>query len=679
MRRKNTLLEIVPRCARHYYSPDASVPGEAAVAVNLRQREQWLEVTGVPGHYGDIPSGHRLMLVDGADVFTVKDGLVYRNGVKVSNAAREIIAMHRVGDCIVAVSPQGMMYFQESGGVMQEMNMADAVPSLTIVAADQLESRQSLSPYSFAEPYSRWASPLGVADVAAIASRYRTAWNSAKAAVAASGGYYAPLNVCYGVRMWDDNYMWISDAVTVGLDTLSNASMVSAQVAVESTRYTGIEASQFVMRGYRLGIKVNSGVPAQWRKMVKAIDVFATVQPAIAAESSLDYRCVTQQGGTRASILEYGWQALSRDRVMAALETSGWCLVASTTSIDSLGEGRFEAANVAYVPITDTCVVNAPLPGGVTLTLDETAAVKQGSAAVVAAASMVRNGRLYVASRDGMIAVSAHGNAMITSQVARVTGAEIHAVAPVSRPLYSGGFGRYAVYLFTSEGIYAVAQSALGTLGEARLVDRSVISPGCMPVDGDRDVYFTDRNGCLCRLTGSTVSRLIPDMGVAQSMAWDDAHRELHVLTAGGTMLAVQQQGVYSHRTVPAVHLYDDVTHALAVTAAGEVLDLAHEEEAAMSVNYQSHPVVLDSLMRAVPRMVSWHVNGKAVVLSLSLTSERGISCHGFLAGRIRVNGAVHAPLSMPLITSPCRCVRLAVEGSASTGTVIAPFTLAYL
>ncbi|MBQ0069222.1 MAG: hypothetical protein KBT09_05645 [Bacteroidales bacterium] len=670
MKKNHTQVVVSPRCACHYSNPEAAHAGEASVAVNLREQEQSLVVTGTPVYCGTIPAGHRLLLVDGNRHFSLHSSTIYCDGTAVTTVTSDVIAMYRVGDGLVVVTRDGLLHLRYSGDTCEVVNKAQAIPSITLVVADELSTQISLDAYTFASPYKSWSEPLHADDIAALTSRYRAAWRNAVAAVSAQGGYYTPLMACYAVRMWDDNYLWVSNPVTIGLTTLANAQPVTAAVTTASSSYTGIAATTMSMAGYRLGIKVQSGVGESWRSMVKAIDVFVTAQPAIADVSSLYYRCLTTQGGTRTPNLQYGWQSLSQSRVVAALEASGWHMVATTTDVDSLAQGRFVASNVTHVAATATGVINAPMTDGATLTREQVTAINSGSSEIAPVAAMVRNGRLYIASASGQLACSAHGNAMITQQVARVTGASLMAIAPVSRPLYSGGFGRYAAYLFTSEGIYAVAQSAMGVLGEARLVDRSIIAAGCVPVDGDRDVYYIDRNGWLCRLTGSQVSRLLPGVTASATMSWDDSHCELHLLGDDG-VVAVTPQGHYSRRTLEATALYDDVSHSIAVTAQGQLYDLTREESCVLPVEYRSHPIVIASHRYARPRHVSWCVVSDESQLTLSLRGERGMSCHGFLLGSLRVGGIVAAPLSMPVVSPPCRTMRLEVTGTAHTGTVI--------
>lgn len=672
--KKNSHLVVPPRCAHHRFYPEGSDAGVAQVALNLRQQEQSLVVTGSPRRCGSVTPGHRLLLVDGAHTFTSQGGGIYCDGAPLTTTAHDIIAMHRVGEGIVVVTSGGLIHVRYTGNGCVVVDKADAMPSITLTATEPSSFQQTLDAVKFDTPYTSWRAPLAQGDVARLVSMYRTAWKTATAHFDAIGAFHTPVMACYGLRLWDDNYLCFSVPVALGMDTADNASMVTAQAVTESSRYTGIEQATMTMNGYRLGIMVNTGVAEHWLAMVKSVDVFVTDRPMIADTTSLDYRCITTQGGSRVTALQYGWQPVSSGRIQAQLEASGWTLVASTTDIGALSRGKFVAANVAYPGGTATGAMVMPLEDGLRITRRHVDNVERGGDQLLPVASIVRNGRLYIAQRDGRLASSAHGNAMYITQDTRVTGASIMALAPVSRPIYSGGFGRYVVYLFTDDGIYAVAQSATGTLGEARLVDRSVIAPGSVPVDGNRDIYYVDRNGWLCCLTGCMVSRLVPGV-LAGGMAWDDAHGELYCRDHAG-VIAVSPTGDYSHRSIDVLQFYDDVLHALAVGPSGELLDLTVEDDTELPVEYQSHPVTVDALMRFPVKAVTWCVTGDDASLSLELTGERGASCHGFRMARLRASGRLSAPLHVPLVAPPCRTVRLHIAGSALTGTVIHATTL---
>lgn len=654
-----------------------ATPGEAHTAVNLRQNDGSLVVVGQPTTRYHITHGHRLLLADGDHVFTLCDTTIYCNGIAVTTTGHDVVAMHRVGEGLVIVTSGGLIHLRYNGDDCVVVNTGDAVPAISLVAADAFTVQESLDALSFRTPYDAWRAPLAAADVDVLTSHYRAAWKLATSAISSQGAFHTPLMACYGVRLWDESYLYFSSPVVLGRSTLDNARQATARVTTASAHYTGIEATSLSLQAYRLGIVVAGGVSDLWLGMIKAIDVFVTSQPAIALTQSLDYRCVSTMGGVRVPGLQYGWTAVPEARVMAQLEASGWHLVATTGDIGALAQGRFVAPNVAYVGGSNVgCTMVSAGLGEVTR--EQVAAVMQGVSMLAPVASMVRNGRLYLASARGELSCSAHGNALSSSLPKLVTGARVLALAPVARPIYSGGFGRYAVYLFTSEGIYAVAQSATGTLGEARLVDRSIIAQGCVPIEGNRDIYFVDQHHRLCRLEGNVVYHLLSGVEVVGGMAWDDAHGELVLLNNTGRVLAISPQGFYSERTIDAVALCGSGYVALAVTASGEVLDLNCEQPASLSVSYVSHPIVVGLHSPVAPCGVMWWIEGNGVALALQARGAQGDMQHSFLLCRFVASGSLCSPLSMPLVAPPCRAISLAISGTAHTGTIFHPLSLKY-
>lgn len=136
--------------------------------------------------------------------------------------------------------------------------------------------------------------------------------------------------------------------------------------------------------------------------------------------------------------------------------------------------------------------------------------------------------------------------------------------------------------------------------------------------------------------------------------------------------------GRLSVRTIDAAQLYSDPRHALAVTDAGTLLDLEHEQQAVMPVAWRSHPVPLDALMAQRVRRVVWHVRGDDVDVALRLTGQRGIMGQEQDVSLVAVNGAVDQPLATPAVAVPARTVTLAMDGTASSGTLLLP-TVIYI
>ncbi|MBQ4007398.1 MAG: hypothetical protein II603_02565, partial [Muribaculaceae bacterium] len=90
-------------------------------------------------------------------------------------------------------------------------------------------------------------------------------------------------------------------------------------------------------------------------------------------------------------------------------------------------------------------------------------------------------------------------------------------------------------------------------------------------------------------------------------------------------------------------------------------------------ISYRSHPIVLDHLMRTTITAIVWNIFSDQARLSLSMHGERGTSCHGFLVNSIRVQGYINAPLCIPVVAPPLRTMRLTVQGTVKSGTLVLP------
>ena len=95
-------------------------------------------------------------------------------------------------------------------------------------------------------------------------------------------------------------------------------------------------------------------------------------------------------------------------------------------------------------------------------------------------------------------------------------------------------------------------------------------------------------------------------------------------------------------------------------------------------IAYLSHPIALNSWFDTVPRRVLWNVDGEGLDLTLRLRGARGVNFHGFEVNSMRVHGALHTPVSLSVVAQPLRTVRLSIDGTAPSGTLILPTHLRY-
>lgn len=661
MKKKNQMSEtrVVARAMVPLANGEAAQCGDAQRALNVRECEDALQVTGTPAVAGAIAAGDRLLTVSGSKMVTCSGRVVKIDGQTVATVGSEIVAAHTIGEMLVIVCRDGLTWLARQGDGWTVLDPVDAVPQLTF-GVSTATSTATIGPYDFAEPYSEWRAPLNDADTTALAGMLRTAFDSLNADARAEGRHTALMLVRWAVRLWDGTYLWMSEPVRVGDATLANANRIAALVTVGGQRFTGIDATSLPVIHYGLTIGVTRPVADEWLPLVASIDVLATDEASLLNSShALDYRCLTQSSGDRLYVLEMGLSRRSADAIAAQLAASPWHLIA-TAPASSLMSGADFVAPVLPMTLTPAqcSALAAPLAVGNVV------------------CSTTACGRLYCCTGNGDIVVSAAGNALVEAHRRRVVGATPLAMAVTTRPLYSSGFGRYPVYVFTDDGIYAIPQSAQGMLGEARLVDRTVIADGVPPVEGGGDIWLISRHGHLCRLNGSRLE--VRQRGVGcTAMAWSNAFNELWLLPSTGNPLVLMASGRMSERAVAATQLYSDPRHAVAVKADGTVLDLEQESAAMQTVAWHSHPVALHPLMgKALHRMV-WHVRGDDVALTLKAIGQRGIMALECDMSVLNVTGRVDQPLATPTMAWRTRTLRLTIDGSARSGTLLLP-TITY-
>ena len=128
-------MSVVARAAVPLTNGEAARCGQAATAVNVRECEQSLQVTGQPAVVGHITAGDRLLtMVDGHAV-TCRGRSVMLDGQHAVAVDGDIVGAYKVGPLVVVVTATGLTYLLPGDDGWQVMDPADAVPSLTLAAS----------------------------------------------------------------------------------------------------------------------------------------------------------------------------------------------------------------------------------------------------------------------------------------------------------------------------------------------------------------------------------------------------------------------------------------------------------------------------------------------------------------------------------------------------------------
>lgn len=798
MKNLSKKLRIVPRGVVELHNGENAVAGEGAELVNMRERDDALEVVGNPEPIGQLDAGDKVLIVDEDRTLVLRGNSVMWGAATVLSSSGAVVGAHRVGPLLVVVTDEGKVMMRRTATGYEVLDPMDAIPQIHITAAEVTTLTTQVAAYEFAGPYTSWQVPLSSADLEALTKIMRSAVTTLQSQATSQGRYMGVVLARYAVRLWDDSYLWTSQPVMVGHSIISNSYRATATVTPSGGPFTAIEACTMSMSSYRLGITMASGIASEWRHLVKAIDVLVSPMSSLVDLSAgLDYRCVvTTSSGTRRYLLEFGPKPRAESAMLQTVLGGDWRVVASTTTLDGSGfvavntavasqqaiaglrcdvvtsqllasqrvshrqcaqvmaccsghavsqvtmehNGRLFEAPTAFsisnpwrvLPWLDgsptasitTAKVQVTLStsdGDLVITNQETCRCSAASLNPMISFPDVRATHIAIAvgnkvwesdlaqiegagmaayinpslnsnmmttgtisgqgtssvsiPSQGTVVVSAVGNPLVTQWRAEVSGCRILALGAACRPIYSGGFGRYPIYVFTTQGIMALPQSTSGAWGEPRLITEVVLADGTKPVAGGDALWFVSQHGILCRLSGSTVKRMLHRINPETQLAWNDRERELWLAVSNGRAQVLMPSGRTYSRDIVVGNLYSDPTHALAVTTDGSLVNLSHELPATKNVSFLSHPFEIDPTRQL--KRISWNIFSLPTEsnssLVLTLRGERGASCHGYVISQVRANGVVAAPLSRPIIAPPSRTLRLQVEATISTGTLLLP------
>ena len=169
MKKHSTMKEsrVVPQGIVPLANGEAAPVGTASLALNVREREQSLQVTGTPEPYGTIPAGDKLLLICGSNHVTCVSHEVKINNRSVATVSGDIVSAQAIGDVIVIAHTHGFIYLTLVEGDWVVLDPADAIPQLTL-SASLSTSSVMLPAYTFDTPYSQWRAPLSDTDTATL-------------------------------------------------------------------------------------------------------------------------------------------------------------------------------------------------------------------------------------------------------------------------------------------------------------------------------------------------------------------------------------------------------------------------------------------------------------------------------------------------------------------------------
>lgn len=354
------------------FGEDAPV-GSADSVVNLRGIGTALTPVGSLVEIAEIGQGSTIIAThrtaDGVNLIIVSggtliwsgtisaEGIYGEVGLELGALDGDVLAAETLADFVVIGCSTGEVYLYYSGGSYTILDPTVAVPELYIDSSVVDTAVATVPEYEFEDEYTRWQSPLSSADIAGISDNMSTAYSELATAASSAGGYIQPILVRYGVRLFDDSYLWISQPVAIG-EGIQCGEKYEAEVDDDGSVYTAVESFSIEADVYKIVARAVSGFDSSWDGLIKSVDILVSAEAApLLTSQTVGYRCETSSSSEH--LLRLWFQSVDSDVVMSGLlGTESWSVAYMITDFDALREGTATLCPVASELTVDSDVVS---------------------------------------------------------------------------------------------------------------------------------------------------------------------------------------------------------------------------------------------------------------------------------------------------------------------------------
>ena len=115
---------------------ESAKAGSASELINMREREQALEVVGEPQVMAQLMPGDKVLLVDDDRTLVLRGNMLMWQGDVVLSASCAVLAAHRVGRLLVVVTEQGNEVLLRTATGYSKLDVASAIPDENVLGFD---------------------------------------------------------------------------------------------------------------------------------------------------------------------------------------------------------------------------------------------------------------------------------------------------------------------------------------------------------------------------------------------------------------------------------------------------------------------------------------------------------------------------------------------------------------
>ena len=344
--------EVCAKGARKLWNGENAQPGEASIALNLREIKDALRVVGQPREMEAKLSDGEVNFVycdarGEAKPVVASGGVLSCDGRMLGVVSGQKIEAVESGDYLVVSSASGLIWLKRDGDNYSRMIPDAAIPEIYLGEAEVEDVSSRTGEVEFDEPYSNLPTRLKDKDHEAVKASVRNAWAEMLDGAAAAGKLCGLRLVRWGVRLWDDSYLYLSAPVLLGGDTVRTSYLSRGEMLTGDGKFTGVPEMSYTASAYRIGVSVLRGVDAKWQGIVKSIDILASAETLPMLPRRVSYRFFSTSGtGGRHYYAEMGVESKSRSEITSEMLRGEWAIVASSWNLERLNEGVMEAMNM---------------------------------------------------------------------------------------------------------------------------------------------------------------------------------------------------------------------------------------------------------------------------------------------------------------------------------------------
>ncbi len=542
------------------------------------------------GRIVSVAANHRLISVDGIEAGTL--GADFRWAM----ADGERIAVFT--DSGVQWIAAGVVQPARDGSVAVELSVADLSADL---------SAEVSVPSTLKGTYQRPSTALQSADCQTFAAAMQKSLASLSAQAALRGMLVQPARV--GWRMLDAAGRIVAQGAPQRFGLIQGNGTIVFQATKSDSTYSVKGASLMQGRAYALRVAVERSESEFWRRRARTLEIL--VQPdCVRLTGATGYFTETSPGNANLTV----------GPVIVETEPEGKAVIAARFDLPLEGLDT-------QIFITDLGSADAN--------------VEPAEEFIPSAICYCGDLRAYAtAGEPGTIAIAQAGDPLTLRLRAHICEGR---VLRICVPRGSGGgwnYGRHHLLAFTTAGIFAVSvDSALRTISAAP-VAADCIARADAVAESAEAIFCATASGLLLRISGSRVERMAFP-GEAVALVWVAKFGELLVLNALGKLMAIGSRGGISARSLAVVRSF--VEPAMAVTAAGTLIDFASENEVAAPVVWRRRvlaPQPVKSPWRSATFLIDTE---RAINLELTISADSGGGSQRLL--QLQLNGPVNAPL----------------------------------